>query len=101
MTGQDRRAAESAAWQVERRDDLRPEHRDVAAASDEAPVPLVRAGRPAVRGELMSAVRTTLRAVIVAGLAASAVTLLLGLGHVAAAVERFGQATSYADAPRS
>ena len=42
MTGQDRRAAESAAWQVERRDDLRAELRDVCTASDEAPVPLAR-----------------------------------------------------------
>ena len=44
----------------------------------------------------MNAIRATLRAVIVAGLVASAATVLLGLGHVAAAVERFGQAGSYA-----
>ena len=92
MTGQNRRAAESARWDAARRDDQRRELRDVSAASDEAPVPLAHVLPPLMR----CAVRATLRALIVAGLVASAVTVLLGLGHVAASVERFGQAATYA-----
>ena len=64
MTGQDRRAAESAAWQVERRDDLQRELRDVSAASDEAPVPLARVV-PGMAQHLPNAVRAYLRRPVV------------------------------------
>lgn len=47
----------------------------------------------------MSTVHETLRAVIFAGLVASAITVLLGLAYVAVSVEQFDQVESYAALP--